>query len=75
MQQFKQSEVWFVIGSQHLYGQRTLQQVKEQAEKVVSSLNQAGLPVKLVQNRWQLRRMKSRLSAVMLTIKIAVLAC
>ncbi|EFV41290.1 L-arabinose isomerase [Enterobacteriaceae bacterium 9_2_54FAA] len=49
MQQFKQSEVWFVIGSQHLYGQRTLQQVKEQAEKVVSSLNQAGLPVKLVQ--------------------------
>lgn len=49
MQQFKQSEVWFVIGSQHLYGQRTLQQVKEQAEKVVSSLNLAGLPVKLVQ--------------------------
>lgn len=49
MQQFRQSEVWFVIGSQHLYGQRTLQQVKEQAEKVVSSLNQAGLPVKLVQ--------------------------
>lgn len=49
MQQFKQNEVWFVIGSQHLYGQRTLQQVKEQAEKVVSSLNQAGLPVKLVQ--------------------------
>ena len=49
MQQFQQNEVWFVIGSQHLYGQRTLQQVKEQAEKVVAHLNQAGLPVKLVQ--------------------------
>ncbi|NLS55741.1 L-arabinose isomerase [Hafnia alvei] len=49
MQQFQQSEVWFVIGSQHLYGQRTLQQVKEQAEKVVAHLNQSGLPVKLVQ--------------------------
>lgn len=49
MQQFQQNEVWFVIGSQHLYGQRTLQQVKEQAEKVVTHLNQVGLPVKLVQ--------------------------
>ncbi|TBL82468.1 L-arabinose isomerase [Hafnia alvei] len=49
MQQFQQNEVWFVIGSQHLYGQRTLQQVKEQAEKVVAHLNQSGLPVKLVQ--------------------------
>lgn len=49
MQQFQQNEVWFVIGSQHLYGQRTLQQVKEQAEKVVAHLNQVGLPVKLVQ--------------------------
>jgi len=49
MQQFQQNEVWFVIGSQHLYGQRTLQQVKEQAEKMVAHLNQVGLPVKLVQ--------------------------
>lgn len=49
MQQLQQNEVWFVIGSQHLYGQRTLQQVKEQAEKVVTHLNQVGLPVKLVQ--------------------------
>lgn len=49
MQQFQQNEVWFVIGSQHLYGQRTLQQVKEQAEKVVAHLNKSGLPVKLVQ--------------------------
>ncbi|MFI8416391.1 L-arabinose isomerase [Serratia sp. NPDC078593] len=49
MDVFKQHEVWFVIGSQHLYGPKTLQQVKEQAEQVVNSLNnEADLPVKLV---------------------------
>lgn len=46
---FKQREVWFVIGSQHLYGPKTLQQVTANAEQVVNSLNrEAGLPVKLV---------------------------
>lgn len=46
---FKQREVWFVIGSQHLYGPKTLQQVMENAEQVVNSLNRdAGLPVKMV---------------------------
>jgi L-arabinose isomerase len=49
MDVFKQLEVWFVIGSQHLYGAETLRQVKENAEKVVNGLNaSAGLPVKLV---------------------------
>ncbi|WP_114195426.1 L-arabinose isomerase [Edaphovirga cremea] len=49
MDAFKQLEVWFVIGSQNLYGPQTLQQVKENAEKVVNDLNQqAKLPVKLV---------------------------
>ncbi|MFC3395614.1 L-arabinose isomerase [Brenneria rubrifaciens] len=49
MVHFKQLEVWFVIGSQHLYGEETLRQVKAHAENVVASLNQkAGLPVKLV---------------------------
>lgn len=49
MDHFKQLEVWFVIGSQHLYGPETLRQVKENAEKVVAGLNQqANLPVKLV---------------------------
>lgn len=49
MDVFTQREVWFVIGSQHLYGPQTLQQVKQHAEQVVNSLNQdAGLPVKLV---------------------------
>ncbi|ACS85704.1 L-arabinose isomerase [Musicola paradisiaca] len=49
MEQFKQLEVWFVIGSQHLYGPESLRQVKENAEKVVNGLNRdAGLPVRLV---------------------------
>ncbi|NMP29782.1 L-arabinose isomerase [Rahnella sp. SAP-1] len=49
MDVFKQLEVWFAIGSQHLYGPETLRQVKENAEKVVNGLNsQAGLPIKLV---------------------------
>lgn len=49
MDLFKQLEVWFVIGSQHLYGPQTLQQVKTHAEHVVAELNQtANLPVKLV---------------------------
>ena len=46
---YKQSEVWFVVGSQNLYGEQTLKQVMQQAESVVNGLNNdAGLPVKLV---------------------------
>ncbi|MDU6411724.1 MAG: L-arabinose isomerase, partial [Yersiniaceae bacterium] len=49
MDAFKQQEVWFVIGTQHLYGPETLRQVRENAEQVVNSLNkEARLPVKLV---------------------------
>lgn len=39
MDVFKQSEVWFVIGSQNLYGPKTLQQVMDNAHQVVNSLN------------------------------------
>lgn len=39
MDLFKQLEVWFVIGSQNLYGAETLRQVKENAENVVNGLN------------------------------------
>ncbi|HKN04205.1 MAG TPA: hypothetical protein VJY31_09700, partial [Buttiauxella sp.] len=31
---FEQYEVWFVIGSQHLYGAETLRQVNQHAEQV-----------------------------------------
>ncbi len=46
---FDQYELWFVTGSQHLYGPKTLEQVAENAGKIVAALNaEAGLPVKIV---------------------------
>ncbi|ARU95413.1 L-arabinose isomerase [Tatumella citrea] len=45
---FQQYDIWFVIGSQHLYGEETLRQVASQAQQVVDSLNsQGGLPCRL----------------------------
>jgi L-arabinose isomerase len=45
----KQLELWFVTGSQHLYGEETLQQVAGHAQIIAASLNQAGqVPVKVV---------------------------
>ena len=41
-------EVWFVTGSQSLYGEETLRQVAEQSQQVAKGLS--GLPVKVV---WQ----------------------
>lgn len=42
---FDNYEVWFVIGSQHLYGPETLRQVTQHAEHVVKALNtEAKLP-------------------------------
>ena len=46
---FNNYEVWFVIGSQHLYGPEALSQVTKHAEHVVNALNaEAKLPCKLV---------------------------
>nr|VUD33704.1 L-arabinose isomerase [Raoultella sp. NCTC 9187] len=46
---FDNYEVWFVIGSQHLYGAEALRQVTKHAEHVVNSLNaEAKLPCRLV---------------------------
>jgi len=39
---FKQFEVWFVTGSQHLYGEEVLKQVDEDSQKIVDALNQTG---------------------------------
>ena len=33
---------WFVVGSQHLYGEEALGQVKKNAEEIVSALNESG---------------------------------
>lgn len=45
----KQYEVWFVTGSQHLYGPETLKQVAEDSQKIAQALNQsAHIPVRVV---------------------------
>ncbi len=45
----KQFEVWFVTGSQHLYGPETLEQVATHSRKIASELDAAdGIPVKII---------------------------
>jgi L-arabinose isomerase len=47
---FSKLEVWFITGSQHLYGPETLRQVDADSAEIVKGLNaSAGFPVKLVQ--------------------------
>ena len=42
-------EVWFVTGSQDLYGEETLAQVAQQSQEVVRLLNESDLlPVSIV---------------------------
>jgi len=49
MKNFKNSEVWFVTGSQHLYGEETLAKVRDNAATIVEGLNaSAGFPVLLI---------------------------
>jgi L-arabinose isomerase len=45
----KQNEVWFVTGSQHLYGPKTLEQVAEHSREIAAFLGASALiPVKVV---------------------------
>src|SRR6476661_6114819 len=45
----KQFEVWFVTGSQHLYGPETLEQVAEHSQAITAALGQAAdIPVTVV---------------------------
>lgn len=45
----KQQEIWFLTGSQHLYGDETLEQVARNSQQIVEALNRYGkLPAKLV---------------------------
>ena len=45
---FSPLEIWFVTGSQHLYGPKTLKQVEADSRQIVDGLNaRAKLPVKL----------------------------
>ena len=42
-------EVWFITGSQELYGEATLKKVAEDSQKIASGMNQSGnLPVRVV---------------------------
>lgn len=49
MLKIKEKEFWFVVGSQHLYGEETLNQVRKHAQIIVRGLNEtANLPFPLV---------------------------
>lgn len=46
---FKESEVWLITGSQHLYGEQVLRQVEEHARAIVAHLHHhAGVPAKII---------------------------
>ncbi len=49
MLDLKSYEVWFVTGSQHLYGEETLRQVDEHSKVIADSFNNSPeIPVKVV---------------------------
>ncbi|MCC6761364.1 MAG: L-arabinose isomerase [Chitinophagaceae bacterium] len=48
MTDLKQLEVWFVTGSQHLYGEETLRQVAAHSQEIAASLHAADIPVSVV---------------------------
>jgi L-arabinose isomerase len=49
MLDLKKLEVWFVTGSQHLYGEETLKQVAEHSQQIARSLNDAAqIPVQVI---------------------------
>jgi L-arabinose isomerase len=42
-------EIWFITGSQHLYGPETLAQVAEHSQKIVEELEKSSfIPVKVI---------------------------
>lgn len=42
-------EVWYVTGSQHLYGEETLNQVAANSQHIVAALNDSGTwPINVV---------------------------
>ena len=47
--EFKNLEVWFITGSQHLYGEATLKKVAEHSQEIAREMTQSGkLPIKVV---------------------------
>ena len=46
---FESREIWFLTGSQGLYGQDTLDQVAEQSRRIAETLDAASdIPVRIV---------------------------
>lgn len=49
MMELDQLEVWFVTGSQHLYGEETLRQVAEDSQMIAKALDQSGeIPTRVI---------------------------
>jgi L-arabinose isomerase len=49
MKNLNNPEIWYVTGSQHLYGEETLKQVAEDSQKIVEALNRSErVPLKVV---------------------------
>lgn len=49
MSALEKPQIWFLTGSQHLYGPEAIAQVGDHAQEIVDALNhEAGLPVKIV---------------------------
>ena len=49
MKHLTPTEIWYVTGSQHLYGEEALRQVAANSQKIVEELNASGrLPLPLV---------------------------
>ncbi len=49
MNNLKQFEVWFVTGSQHLYGEETLKQVADHSRQITQALNESqNIPVSIL---------------------------
>ena len=49
MKSFVQHEVWFVTGSQHLYGEETLKKVSEHSQEIALFLNNAKqIPISII---------------------------
>ena len=42
MMNLKEFEVWFVAGSQHLYGEATLKQVAQHSQEMALQMTQSG---------------------------------
>lgn len=60
MLDLKQYEVWFVTGSQHLYGPKTLEQVAEHSREIASALDASThIPVQVLSNLYSLHRRQS----------------